>query len=48
VPIGREIIRLENEQGYLEQILRDGRDKARIVASKTIKEVQEIFGFLKI
>jgi tryptophanyl-tRNA synthetase len=48
VPIGREIIRLENEQGYLEQILRDGRDKARIVANKTIKEVQEIFGFLKI
>jgi len=46
MPISKEINKLLNEQSYLDSILLDGVEKANSVASKKIKNIKEIIGFL--
>lgn len=45
-PIQEEYHRLINEAGYLEGILREGADRARAVAEKTLATVKQNIGFL--
>jgi tryptophanyl-tRNA synthetase len=44
-PISKEIKKLLNEEKYLDEILFKGSEKADIIASKKIKEIQELVGF---
>ncbi len=44
-PISEEIIKLTNDQRYLDKILLEGANKAEEIAGKKIKEMKEIIGF---
>lgn len=44
-PIRERILELDNNTEYLRKVAREGADKARDNASKTIKDVREIMGF---
>jgi tryptophanyl-tRNA synthetase len=46
VPISDEIKKLLNEQSYLDSVLLDGVEKADKIASKKVKNIKEILGFL--
>lgn len=43
-PIREKIVAYENDKKYLQKVMREGNEKARISAEKTIKEVREIIG----
>ena len=45
-PISKEIKKLIKEQAYLDSILLDGVEKANKIASKKVKNIKEIVGFL--
>ena len=45
-PIGKKIDTLKKDKAYLSKVLKDGNDKARLIAEKNMKEVREIVGFL--
>ena len=44
-PISKEIKKLLNDQKYLDEILKEGFEKADLIASKKIKKIKEIVGF---
>ncbi|KAK0540476.1 Tryptophan--tRNA ligase, mitochondrial [Tilletia horrida] len=44
-PIQRELVRLQADRGYLIEVERKGRDKARERAARTIEEVRKVIGF---
>ena len=46
IPISEEIKKLLNDNTYLDSILLDGVEKADNIASKKIKNIKEIVGFL--
>ncbi len=45
-PISAELRRLEADPGYLQQVLRNGAERAAAVADPVVAEVKEIVGFL--
>ena len=45
-PIGKKIDTLKKDKAYLSKVLKDGNNKARLIAEKNMKEVREIVGFL--
>ncbi len=46
-PIADEMNRLMADPGYVEQVLREGGEKARAIADETLGEVHRIMGLLK-
>lgn len=47
VPMGSEILKLANQnQDYVEQILKNGAEKASLIAGKNITKVKELCGFI--
>ena len=44
-PISDEIKKLTNDQGYLDEVLKQGANKAEEIAGKKIKEMKKIIGF---
>jgi tryptophanyl-tRNA synthetase len=46
-PIGTEMARLVSDPGYLDGVLKDGSERARIISDKVLSEVYDIIGFLK-
>lgn len=44
-PIREKIIEISSDEAYLRKVVKMGAEKARISASKTVKEVREIIGF---
>ena len=46
-PIGDEINKLMNDKSYLNQIMREGTEKARNKSELVLKEVYDIVGFIK-
>ncbi|CAG8473459.1 12775_t:CDS:2 [Ambispora gerdemannii] len=44
VPIQKEIERLESEVGYIEKVLDEGAESARIIAEQNLKEVHRVVG----
>ncbi len=45
-PIAAEMKRLTNDTGYIDQVLIDGADRARAIASETMNAVKDIVGFI--
>jgi tryptophanyl-tRNA synthetase len=45
-PIGKEIKNLLEDKNYLEKILKEGTEKARILAVDNLKEVRNVVGFI--
>lgn len=45
-PINAEMTRWMNDPTAIDQVLRDGADRARVIAEQTMKEVKQIVGFL--
>jgi len=46
-PIGAEMQRLMQDPGFVDQVLRDGAERANALAKPILAEVEEIVGFLK-
>lgn len=46
-PIREKILELYHNEAYLRKVVKNGQEKAKISAQKTIKEVREIIGFKK-
>ena len=47
-PIGKKIKNLKDDQTYLLKILKEGTEKAKIIAEKNLNEVKKIVGFAKL
>ena len=45
VPIRERILEIRAEDGFLAKVVKDGKEKARASADKTVAEVREIMGF---
>ncbi|AGF74908.1 tryptophanyl-tRNA synthetase [Bartonella australis AUST/NH1] len=45
-PITQELRRLNQESAYIDSVLRDGAERASILAEKNMKQIREIVGFL--
>ena len=45
-PINAEMRRLMDDPAYVDGVLKDGADRARVIAQETMSEVRQIFGFL--
>jgi tryptophanyl-tRNA synthetase len=46
-PIGAEMKRLTADPAYIDSILIDGADRARVIASQTMNAVKDIVGFVR-
>lgn len=46
-PIGGEMKRLVAEPEHIDAILRDGADRARVLAEETLRQVKDIVGFVR-
>jgi tryptophanyl-tRNA synthetase len=46
-PITGEMRRLTSDPGYIDGVLKDGADRARAIASETMKAVKDIVGFIR-
>ena len=44
-PISKEINKLKSDKGHILQVLKDGSEKAEIIASEKVKKIKEIIGF---
>ncbi len=44
-PISKEISKLKSDKGHILQVLKDGSEKAEVIASDKIKKIKEIIGF---
>jgi len=47
-PIGAEMSRLMSDPSYLDEVLRDGAERSRIISDEVLSEVYEIIGFLRV
>jgi tryptophanyl-tRNA synthetase len=45
-PIGAEMRRLHADPAYIDQVLRDGASRARVIAAQNMKAVKDIVGFI--
>ena len=45
-PIGAEMRRLQADPAYIDQVLRDGAARARVMAAENMKSVKDIVGFI--
>ncbi|MFN3890047.1 MAG: tryptophan--tRNA ligase [Beijerinckiaceae bacterium] len=45
-PIGAEMRRLQADPAYIDEVLRDGAARARVLAAENMKAVKEIVGFI--
>jgi tryptophanyl-tRNA synthetase len=45
-PIGSEMRRLQADPGYIDQVLRDGSARARVIAAANMKAIKDIVGFI--
>jgi tryptophanyl-tRNA synthetase len=47
-PVRKEYERIQGDLGYLQEVAKRGREKARVVASKTMDEVRGVVGLSRI
>jgi tryptophanyl-tRNA synthetase len=46
-PIGAEMKRIQADQAYVDAVLKDGGERARALAAKTMDDVRDVVGFLR-
>jgi tryptophanyl-tRNA synthetase len=46
-PIAGEMVRLRNDEGYVESVLTDGSARARAIAAPIVRETRKIVGFVR-
>ncbi len=46
-PIGAEMKRIQGDHAYIDAILKDGSDRARVLAAQTMTSVKDIVGFVR-
>ena len=46
-PIGAEMKRLKDDAAYIDSVLKDGSERARAIADRTIADVKDIVGFVR-
>ena len=46
-PVGAEMKRLQADHAYIDGVLRDGADRARMIAAKNMTAVKDILGFVR-
>ena len=46
-PVGAEMKRLVNDTAYIDSVLADGSQRARVLAAQTMKSVRDIVGFVR-
>jgi tryptophanyl-tRNA synthetase len=44
-PIGKEIKKLLKDKSFLEKILKEGTEKARVIAERNLQEIKNVIGF---
>ena len=44
-PVGKEIKKLLEDKIFLEKILKEGTEKARVIAERNLKEIKNVVGF---
>ena len=44
-PISKEVSKLKSDKGHILQVLREGSEKAEVIASEKVKKIKEIIGF---
>ena len=44
-PISEEISKLKTDKRHIHQVLKDGSEKAEVIASEKIRKIKEIIGF---
>ena len=44
-PISKEASKLKSDKGHILQVLKDGSEKAEVIASEKVKKIKEIIGF---
>ena len=45
-PVGKEIKKLLEDRRFLEKVLKEGTEKARVIAERNLKEIKNVVGFL--
>ena len=46
-PICTEMKRLQGDQKYLDDVLKDGADRARVIAAANMRDIKGILGFIR-
>jgi tryptophanyl-tRNA synthetase len=46
-PIGSEMKRLKDDHGYIDSVLKEGSERARVIADQTMAAVKDIVGFVR-
>ena len=46
IPIGKEIKKLLDDKGFLEETLKKGREKANFIAEENLKNIREKVGLI--
>jgi tryptophanyl-tRNA synthetase len=46
-PIGAEMKKLVQDPAYIDQVLADGAERARVIADETMRSVKDIIGFIR-
>ena len=46
-PIGAEMKRIQGDTAYIDAVLKDGSDRARVLAAETMTSVKDILGFVR-
>ncbi len=46
-PIGAEMKRIQTDHAYIDAVLKDGADRARIIAAENMRAVKDILGFVR-
>jgi len=44
-PVGKEIKKLLEDKSFLEKVLKEGTEKARVIAQRNLKEIKNVVGF---
>jgi tryptophanyl-tRNA synthetase len=44
-PVGKEINKLLKDKSFLEKTLKEGTEKARVIAERNLKEIKNVVGF---
>ena len=44
-PVGKEIKKLLEDKNFLEKTLKEGTEKARVIAERNLKEIKNVVGF---